>query len=173
MDLRNIKEFTKDFIKIAILVIIVFCVYMFIISMQQVVGSSMNNTLNNGDLVLLFKAKYKFSDVKRFDVVSFNYEDTKYLIKRVIGLPGEHIEYKDNKLYINGNYVEEERDFETDDFKLEDLGYEVIPDDLYFVLGDNRENSLDSREIGLIKKEDIIGKVIFRLWPINGIKLIR
>ena len=173
MDLRNIKEFTKDFIKIAILVIIIFCVYMFIISMQQVVGSSMNNTLNNGDLVLLFKAKYKFSDVKRFDVVSFNYEDTKYLIKRVIGLPGEHIEYKDNKLYINGNYVEEERDFETDDFKLEDLGYEVIPDDMYFVLGDNRENSLDSREIGLIKKEDIIGKVIFRLWPINGIKLIR
>ena len=173
MDLRNIKEFTKDFIKIAIVVIIVFCVYMFIISMQQVVGSSMNNTLNNGDLVLLFKAKYKFSDVKRFDVVSFNYEDTKYLIKRVIGLPGEHIEYKDNKLYINGNYVEEERDFETDDFKLEDLGYEVIPDDMYFVLGDNRENSLDSREIGLIKKEDIIGKVIFRLWPINGIKLIR
>ncbi len=173
MDFRDVKEFIKDFIKIAILVVIIFCVYMFVISMQQVVGSSMNNTLNNGDMVLLFKAKYKFSDVKRFDVVSFNYEDTKYLIKRVIGLPGEHIEYKDNKLYINGNYVEEERDFETDDFKLEDLGYDVIPDDMYFVLGDNRENSLDSREIGLIKKEDIIGKVIVRLWPISGIKLIR
>ncbi len=173
MDFRDVKEFIKDFIKIAILVVIIFCVYMFVISMQQVVGSSMNNTLNNGDMVLLFKAKYKFSDVKRFDVISFNYEDTKYLIKRVIGLPGEHIEYKDNKLYINGNYVEEERDFETDDFKLEDLGYDVIPDDMYFVLGDNRENSLDSREIGLIKKEDIIGKVIVRLWPISGIKLIR
>ena len=173
MDFRDVKEFIKDFIKIAILVVIIFCVYMFVISMQQVVGSSMNNTINNGDMVLLFKAKYKFSDVKRFDVVSFNYEDTKYLIKRVIGLPGEHIEYKDNKLYINGNYVEEERDFETDDFKLEDLGYDVIPDDMYFVLGDNRENSLDSREIGLIKKEDIIGKVIVRLWPISGIKLIR
>lgn len=173
MDFRDVKEFIKDFIKIAILVVIIFCVYMFVISMQQVVGSSMNNTLNNGDMVLLFKAKYKFSDVKRFDVVSFNYEDTKYLIKRVIGLPGEHIEYKDNKLYINGNYVEEERDFETDDFKLEDLGYDVIPDDMYFVLGDNREKSLDSREIGLIKKEDIIGKVIVRLWPISGIKLIR
>lgn len=173
MDFRDVKEFIKDFIKIAILVVIIFCVYMFVISMQQVVGSSMNNTLNNGDMVLLFKAKYKFSDVKRFDVVSFNYEDTKYLIKRVIGLPGEHIEYKDNKLYINGNYVEEERDFETDDFKLEDLGYDVIPDDMYFVLGDNRENSLDSREIGLIKKEDIFGKVIVRLWPISGIKLIR
>ena len=124
-------------------------------------------------MVLLFKAKYKFSDVKRFDVISFYYDETKYLIKRVIGLPGEHIAYKDNKLYVNGEYVEENRDFITDDFDLKQLGYDVIPDDMYFVLGDSRENSLDSREIGLVAKKDIVGKVVVRIWPITGIKLVK
>ncbi len=173
MDLRDIKEFTKDFIKIAVLVIIVFAIYMWVIGMQQVVGSSMNNTLNNGDMVLLYKAGYKIGDVERFDVISFYYDETKYLIKRVIGLPGEHVAYKDNKLYINGEYIEENRDFITEDFDLNELGYDVIPDDMYFVLGDNRENSLDSREIGLVKKEDIIGEAIVRVWPITSIKLIK
>ena len=107
MDFRDIKEFTKDFVKMAILVIVVFVIYMWVVGMQQVVGSSMNNTLNNEDLILLFKASYKIGDVERFDVVSFYYDETKYLIKRVIGLPGEHIAYKDNKLYVNGEYVEE------------------------------------------------------------------
>ena len=172
MDLRDIKEFTKDFIKIAVLVIIVFAIYMWVIGMQQVVGSSMNNTLNNGDMVLLYKAGYKIGNIERFDVVSFYYDETKYLIKRIIGLPGEHIAYKDNQLYVNGEYVEEHRDFITDDFDLKELGYDVIPEDMYFVLGDNRENSLDSREIGLVKKEDIIGEAIARVWPITSFKLI-
>ena len=173
MDLRGFKEFIKDFIKIAILVIVIWAIDTWVISLQQVIGSSMSNTLNNGDMVLLFKAKYKFSDVKRFDVISFYYDETKYLIKRVIGLPGEHIAYKDNKLYVNGEYVEENRDFITDDFDLKQLGYDVIPDDMYFVLGDSRENSLDSREIGLVAKKDIVGKVVVRIWPITGIKLVK
>ena len=173
MHLRSFKEFIKDFIKIAILVIVILAIYTWVISLQQVIGSSMSNTLNNGDMVLLFKAKYKFSVVKRFDVISFYYDETKYLIKRVIGLPGEHIAYKDNKLYVNGEYVEENRDFITDDFDLKQLGYDVIPDDMYFVLGDSRENSLDSREIGLVAKKDIVGKVVVRIWPITGIKLVK
>ena len=173
MDLRGFKEFIKDFIKIAILVIVILAIYTWVISLQQVIGSSMSNTLNNGDMVLLFKAKYKISNIKRFDVISFYYDETKYLNKRVIGLPGEHIAYKDNKLYVNGEYVEENRDFITDDFDLKQLGYDVIPDDMYFVLGDSRENSLDSREIGLVAKKDIVGKVVVRIWPITGIKLVK
>lgn len=172
MDLRDIKEFVKDFIKVAILIIVVFAIYMWVIGMQQVVGTSMNHTLENGDMVLLYKAGYKISDIKRFDVISFYYDETKYLIKRVIGLPGEHIAYKDNKLYVNGEYIEEERDFITEDFDLKELGYDVIPEDMYFVLGDNRGNSLDSREIGLVKKEDVIGEAIARVWPIIDFKLI-
>ena len=171
MDLRDIKEFVKDFIKVAILIIVVFAIYMWVIGMQQVVGTSMNHTLENGDMVLLYKAGYKISDIKRFDVISFYYDETKYLIKRVIGLPGEHIAYKDNKLYVNGEYIEEEIDFITEDFDLKELGYDVIPEDMYFVLGDNREDSLDSREIGLISKDDIIGKVSLRIWPLNKLAL--
>ena len=172
MDLRDIKEFIKDFAKITILIIVVFAIYMWVVGLQQVVGTSMNNTLDNGDMVLLYKAGYKISDIERFDVVSFYYDETKYLIKRVIGLPGEHIAYKNNQLYVNGEYVEEHRDFVTEDFDLTELGYDVIPEGYYFVLGDNRENSMDSREIGLVKKDDIIGEAIARIWPIIDFKFI-
>ena len=93
------------------------------------------------------------------------------MVKRVIGLPGEHIEYKDNKLYVNGSLVLENNiSVETKDFKLEDIGYETIPKDMYFVLGDNRTNSNDSREFGLVKKDEIIGKIVMRLYPFSKIK---
>ena len=93
------------------------------------------------------------------------------MVKRVIGLPGEHIEYKDNKLYVNGSLVLENNiSVETKDFKLEDIGYETIPKDMYFVLGDNRTNSSDSREFGLVKKDEIIGKIVMRLYPFSKIK---
>lgn len=172
MDLRDIKEFIKDFIKIAILVIIVFFVYFFIVGMQQVVGSSMNNTLVNEDFVIVDKISYKIGSIKRFDIISFYYDETKYLIKRVIGLPGEHIAYKDNQLYVNGELVSDKRDFVTEDFDLKEIGYDVIPNGYYFVLGDNREDSLDSRDIGLVKEEEIIGKAIIRIWPLNKFKII-
>ena len=86
----------------------------------------------------------------------------------------EFREIKNNELYINNTLYEEDYlpdDLVYPDFSLSDLGYSVIPDDMYLVLGDNREDSLDSREIGLIKKEEINGKIIFRLWPINKISI--
>ncbi len=172
MDLRDIKEFVKDFIKIIVLITIIFAIYMWVVGTQQVVGSSMDNTLKNGDVIVLSKLSYRLGDIERFDIISFYYDETKYLVKRVIGLPGEHIAYKDNQLYVNGEYVEENYDFITEDFDLKELGYDVIPEGYYFVLGDNRENSLDSREIGLVKKEDIIGEVVARIWPIIDFKII-
>lgn len=133
----------------------------------------MSPTLKDGEVLILNKFKYRFSDIKREDIISLKYADTKYLIKRVIGLPGEKVEIINNKLYINGmEYVEEylSKELNYQDFKLSDLNYTVIPEDMYLVLGDNRENSLDSRKIGLIKKEDIEGKIAFRFWPINKLK---
>lgn len=177
MDLRDIKEFLKDSFKYIIVIIIVLLLIVYVISLEQVVGPSMNNTLHSNDIVILNKAVYKFRNIKRFEIISFNYDDTKYLVKRVIGLPNEKIEYINNKLYVNNKAVEETflKNTITNDFSIKDLGYEKIPEGMYLVLGDNRENSMDSRDkkVGLIQKKDIIGKVSVRIWPLTGIKLVK
>lgn len=170
MDWLSIREFIIDFIKLIIVVIIILILMIYVVSITQVVGDSMINTLNDGDVLILNKLKYRLGEIERGDIISLKYADTKYLIKRVIGLPGDSISIKNNKIYINGElYVEDylEEDLVYDDFELSSLGYEEIPEGMYFVLGDNRENSLDSREIGLVKEEDIIGKVSLRIWPLN------
>jgi len=177
MDFRDIKEFLKDSLGFIIIIAIVLLANIYIVSFQQVVGPSMNSNLKSGDIVVLNKIIYKFRDIKRCEVVSFEI-DSKNMVKRVIGLPGEHIEYKDNYLYINGEKYTEDylsKDVITNDFKLEDLegNYTKIPDDMYLVLGDNRTDSMDSRDFGLINKKDIKGKVSIRIWPLSGIKLIK
>lgn len=170
MDLRDIKEFIKDSLKYLIVVATVFFIALFVVSFEQVIGPSMKGTLNAGDVTIVNKLVYKFRTIKRNEIVSINQKD-KIMVKRVIGLPGEHIEYKDNKLYVNGSLVLENNiSVETKDFKLEDIGYETIPKDMYFVLGDNRTNSSDSREFGLVKKDEIIGKIVMRLYPFSKIK---
>lgn len=174
MDWLSIRELLKDSLKLILIVFVILFLMIYIVSVTQVVGSSMSPTLSDGEVLILNKFNYRIFDVKRGDIISLDYEDTKYLIKRVIGLPGETVEIKNNELYINNTLYEEDYlpdDLVYPDFSLSDLGYSVIPDDMYLVLGDNREDSLDSREIGLIKKEEINGKIIFRLWPINKISI--
>lgn len=175
MDTRDIKEFLKDMIKYLAIIVIILFIAIYVVGLQQVVGPSMSPTLSNNDVLILDKLVYRFKDIEREDIVALYYEDSKFLIKRVIGLPGEYIEYKNNELYINGEKYNEEflKDVQTKDFSLNNINYTTIPDDMYLVLGDNRENSMDSRNIkvGLIKKENIIGKVRFRIWPINKIKV--
>lgn len=172
MDYREIKEFFFDSIKYIIGIILIICFLMYVATLQQVVGPSMSPNLKNSDLLILNKAVYKLREPKRGEVISFEYTGTKYLIKRIIGLPGESIEVKNNILYIDGKPFEEDyldSSVITKDFKL----YEKIPKDSYFVMGDNRMDSMDSRDFGPIKEKDIIGKVLFRIWPINKIKLVK
>ena len=174
MDWLSIRELIIDSLKLIIVIIIILFLMLYVVSVTQVVGSSMSPTLKDEEVLILNKFQYRFFDIKRGDIVSLDYEDTKYLIKRIIGLPGETVKIVNNQLYINDKIYEEEylaNDLKYDDFSLTDLGYSKIPEDMYLVLGDNRENSLDSREIGLIKKEDINGKISLRIWPINKIKL--
>ena len=178
MDWLDIKEFIKDMLGYIILIAIILLVAIYVVGLQQIVGPSMSNTLENGDIIILDKITYNFIDVKRNDIISFYSEETKYLIKRVIGLPGDYVEIKNNELYINNQKISENYLAEntiTNDFSLSELGYDTIPEDKYFVLGDNRSNSKDSRnpEIGLVEKEDIIGKVRFIFWPINKMKIIK
>ena len=174
MDWLSIRELIIDSLKLIIIIIIILFLMLYVVSVTQVVGSSMSPTLKDEEVLILNKFQYRFFEIKRGDIVSLDYEDTKYLIKRIIGLPGETVKIVNNQLYINDKIYEEEylaNDLNYDDFSLTDLGYSKIPEDMYLVLGDNRENSLDSREIGLIKKEDINGKISLRFWPLNKIKL--
>lgn len=173
MDWLSIKEFLLDTIKYVVTLVVIFIIILYVVSIAQVVGNSMYPTLNNNEVLILNKLKYRFQDIEREDIISLTH-DEKHLIKRVIGLPGEKIDIVDNKLYINEeeyseDYLKENLNYK--DFHITDIGYDHIPDDMYLVLGDNRENSLDSRKIGLIKKSEINGKISFRFWPLNKFKL--
>ena len=173
MDFRDIKEFFKDTFKYIIVVVVVLLLFIFVMGLQQVIGPSMNPTLKEGDILIVNKILYRIGKIQRNDIVVLT-QDEKYMVKRVGGLPGEHIEYKDNYVYVNGEkfkepFIDTDK-ITTEDFKLEDLGYDKIPDDMYLVLGDNRVNSKDSRDFGLVKKKHIVGKAWLRIWPFNKIK---
>ena len=157
-------KLVKDFIPYVVIIVIVSLIRTFIITPVRVNGDSMLNTLHDGEVLLLEKYDKNY---ERFDIVVAEYNNEK-IVKRVIGLPGDTVEYKSNILYINGERVNEPFiDEDTEDFSLKKLGYDKIPDNYYFIIGDNRDNSLDSRYIGLFNKKDIEGKVVFRIFPLN------
>jgi len=157
----------KDIIEYIVIIVAVLLFRHFLYSPIRVSGDSMVPTLNDGDIMILDKIGYKINGLDRFDIVVVDYKGEK-IIKRVIGLPGDHVEYRNNKLYINGKFVEEEyKRKETSDFILEFLGENTIPEDKYLVLGDNRPISKDSRIIGLIDKKDIEGYTSLVLFPFS------
>ena len=164
------KKIIKELYPYVIIVVVVILVRTFIITPVIVSGSSMKPNFNDGELLLVRKIKYNEKTIKRFDVVVIK-KDKEEIIKRVIGLPGEHISYKNNKLYVNDKLVQENyTHLNTKDFNLEEIcTSSSIPEGKYLVLGDNRPISKDSRSIGLIDEKDIVGKSVFRLWPITKI----
>ncbi len=159
-------NFIKTILPYAIIVAVVILIRTFVLTPVIVSGTSMDDTLKNGELLLLKKYDKNF---ERFDIVVFDYGDSK-LVKRIIGLPGETLEYKDGILYINGKETEDPFASSTKDFKLTDLNIDVIPEDYYFVMGDNRSNSSDSRIIGPISKDTINGTTSFSLWPFGTVE---
>ena len=166
---ENVKGVLKTILTYVLIVFAVIIIRIFFIDPVRVDGSSMNTTLSNGEIMLLNKIVYRTSEIKRFDIVVID-EGDKYIIKRVIGLPGESVEYKNNVLYINGKQMEDPYpSTKTDDFSIQDIGHKKVPGDTYFVMGDNREDSLDSRypEVGVIKKSKILGRAKFIIWPLN------
>ena len=155
------KRFVKEYLPYVLVIILVLLVKKFVVSPIKVNGDSMKNTLLDGDIMILNSIGYRFDEINRFDIVVVD-EGNEYLIKRVIGLPGEEIEYKDNQLYINGKKVKENYGSQvTEDFKVK------VKKNSYFVLGDNRTNSLDSRHFGSFKKDRIIGKTSLIIFPFN------
>lgn len=170
-----------DWIKaIIIALIIAFLIRGFVVSPIIVDGPSMQPTLYDRDQMIVNKFTYHFSEPERFDIVVFHATEEKDYIKRVIGLPGEHVEVKNNQLYINDiktneYFLNDNEDIETIDFTLESLpgNYDVIPDNKVLVLGDNRENSTDSRMIGLVDIDEIVGKTSLVYWPFQRIQFVK
>ncbi len=172
---ENVKEILKTIFSYLFIIIAVIFIRIFIIDPVRVEGPSMNTTLANGEIMLLNKIAYIRHDIKRFDIVVIK-SNNKLIIKRVIGLPGEKIEYRDNVLYINNKKMDDPYpSTSTDDFTIEDVGHVKVPGDTYFVMGDNRSDSLDSRypSVGVIKKNQILGKAKFVLWPINRFGFVK
>jgi len=158
----------KEIISYLLIIVGVIAVRTFIITPVIVDGNSMVPTLTDNQVLLLYKLDKNY---KRFDIVVVDHtikNVKEHLVKRVIGLPGEYVEYKDSKLYINKEEVEEDFiDCETADFALAKLGYLEIPDGYYFVVGDNRGDSSDSRILGLIPEGEIKGKIILSIFPFS------
>ncbi|MUV39984.1 Signal peptidase I [Lentibacillus sp. JNUCC-1] len=164
---------------IAVLLAVVIKTYFF--TPIIVDGPSMKPTLSDRDQMIVNKFAYRVGEPKRFDIVVFHASEQKDFIKRIIGLPGEHVAVKDNVLYINGEAIEESFLNQNDylytwesDFVLEDLpgGYEQIPEGHYLVLGDNRNNSTDSRVFGVIDGDEIVGKTNLIYWPLKRIQIV-
>ncbi|MEC1396262.1 signal peptidase I [Peribacillus simplex] len=183
--LEKRKEVFSWIKAILIAVILAFLIRTYIFAPIVVDGESMMPTLQDHERIVLTKFGTNIDNIDRFDIVVFHATVDKDYIKRVIGLPGDHIEYKDDTLYINGKAYEEpyldkyKNQMEagvplTESFKLEDIsGSTTVPEGQLFLMGDNRQNSLDSREIGTISVDEIVGKANLVYWPINEIKLVK
>jgi signal peptidase I len=179
------KNETWEWIKaLAAALLLAGIIRFFLFAPVVVDGQSMMPTLHNGDRLIVSKIGYMIGEPKRFDIVVFHATEEKDYIKRVIGLPGDEIEYKDDKLYVNGKQVNEEylkpykqktKDGNlTYDFTLYELtGKKKVPEGQLFVLGDNRRNSNDSRNIGTIDEDLILGKASFRFWPLSDIGFVK
>jgi len=170
-----IKEIFSTIVYIAAVLLISFLFITFVAQRTQVSGSSMLDTLHDGDSLIISKISYIVGEPERFDIVVFPHTDSvsgeqSYFIKRIIGLPGETVQIDlYGNIYIDGEILEE--DYGKEVILNPGLAVDEITlgDDEYFVLGDNRNDSLDSRyaEVGNIKREDLIGKAVFRLYPFD------
>lgn len=187
MEEYKIKNEFIEWLKACVFaIVLVWLVKAFLFTPVEVKGASMMPTVEEGERVIVNKISQSFSDFERSDIIVFEERPGTYFIKRVIGIPGDTIEYKDDVLYINGEKVEEpyldENKSElkdtgtlTEDFSLFDYtGERKVPEGQLFVLGDNRRKSSDSRDarVGLIDIESVLGKTNIVFWPIQNTRSI-
>ena len=178
---RMAKNMVKEVLSMALYIAVVLCITFLVVryvgQRTQVDGHSMENTLFDGDNLIVDKISYRFTDPKRFDIIVFPYhykEDT-YYIKRIIGLPGETVQIRDGEIYIDGAILEEDYGKETMLTSGRAADQIQLGEDEYFVLGDNRNHSEDSRfdDVGNIERSEIIGRAFIRIWPFERFGLLK
>ncbi len=174
---KKLKEFLKGTAELIVVAVVTYILFTCVVRPVRIIGSSMMNTVADQDMALMDSIGLKQNGVERFDVVVVNCEAlNEVIIKRVIGLPGETIEYRNDRLYVNGVYVKEtffDKDFVEDSKEMYQSkqfthNFSVqLKDGEYFVMGDNRLNSKDSRMLGAFKLEDFMGKNGFVIYPFD------
>ena len=172
-----LKELLAWLMVIAVGVAASYLVVTFVGQRTQVSGESMETTLSDGDHLIVDKISYRFNEPQRYDIIVFPYrlEKNTYYIKRIIGLPGETVQVVDGYVYING--VQLDVHYGNDVMNEAGLAAEPLtlgPDE-YFVLGDNRNNSQDSRtaNVGVIHRDEVLGRAWVRIWPLSDFGVIK
>lgn len=175
---KKLKEILSTSLYLLIVLVLTFLVVTYVGQRTKVSGSSMEPMLSDGDNLIVDKISYRFSEPERYDIIvfPFRYAEKTYYIKRVIGLPGETVYIdEEGSIFIDGKLLEENYGKEV----ITDPGraFEpvVLGEDEYFVMGDNRNNSSDSRDpvVGNIHRNEFIGKAWMRIWPISKMGLIK
>lgn len=173
-----IKDFFGWVLYIAVILGATFLIVTYVGQRTKVSGNSMETALHNGDNLIVDKISYRFREPERYEIVVFPYrhQENTYYIKRIIGLPGESVQIKDGEVYINGKLLGENYGLEKINIGEEGIAKDtiVLGEDEYFVLGDNRNHSSDSRDssVGILKKEELIGRAFVRIWPLDSIGVI-
>jgi signal peptidase I len=177
-DVNIVKELLSLIIYIGAIVLLCYFIIAFVGCRAKVDGHSMNPTLQDNDSLWVDKISYRISDPKRFDIIIFDYDENTDYVKRIIGLPGERVRIdQDGNIYINDELLEE--NYGNERIRSTNIGRAsqtiLLGSDEYFVLGDNRNNSSDSRyaDVGNVKREDIVGKVRLRIYPFSSMGFIK
>lgn len=156
---------------------IAFVLNTFIIANSKVPSGSMENTIMTDDRVIGSRLTYRFTDPARGDIAIFRFPDDEsiYYVKRIIGLPGDTVDILEGKVYVNGSETPLEEPYLKEKMLPEEAMHFEVPEDSYFMMGDNRNRSYDARywENTFVKREKIIAKVMIRYWPLNKIGRIR
>lgn len=177
--LKIIKEIFGWILYILVVIGVTYLIVTYVGQRTKVSGPSMEATLHDGDNLIVDKISYRFREPERFDIIVFPYqyaEDTFY-IKRIIGMPGDTIQIKDGYVYINDELLEEDiYGKEVIDETKKGIADEPIflGDDEYFVMGDNRNHSSDSRDpsVGVLKRDQLVGRAWLRVWPFEDFEVL-
>lgn len=171
------QELMEWLLYILVIIVLTYLIITFVGQRTKVDGHSMEPTLSHGDNLIIDKISYRFSDPERYDIIVFPYQhaDNTYYIKRIIGLPNETVQIRDGYVYING--VKSDEHYGKEVIRDAKMAAEpiVLGDDEYFVLGDNRNNSSDSRDpsVGVLHRKQLIGKAWVRIYPFDTIGVIK
>ena len=174
----SISQFILSFLETVVIALVISVVlYLFIMTPHEVVGNSMHPTYKNGEYLMANKITYRIGDPQRGDVIIFKFSDTQDFIKRVIGLPGDTVMLKDGQMYINGTQLDESKYLNSSIYTnggsfLTEGESIVVPDGEYFVCGDNRPHSSDSREFGPINQSEIKGKAWIVYFPFSEFRIV-